>query len=156
MSETNSNKVSRRRFLDILLGGSTLTVIAGFFYPMLRFFVPPDRQEEAVVTSVNLGKVDNFKYNSGEIFRFGSKPGLLIRDSDGNFRANFATCTHLDCIVQYDSESENIWCACHNGRYDVNGINISGPPPRPLTQMKVNITPESNEVIVTLADGATA
>ena len=54
----------------------------------------------------------------------------------GNYRALSATCTHLGCIVQYRSDLQEIWCACHNGLYDLNGRNISGPPPRPLAATK--------------------
>ena len=69
----------------------------------------------------------------------GSKPALVIRGADGEFRAFIAVCTHLDCTVQYVPEESFIWCACHNGKYDLNGINVSGPPPRPLTPLAVNV-----------------
>jgi Rieske Fe-S protein len=46
-------------------------------------------------------------------------------------------CTHLDCIVQYREDIGHIWCACHNGHYDLNGANIQGPPPRPLSRYTV-------------------
>lgn len=143
---------SRRNFLNIFLSGGFIAVAGSLLYPLFRFFTPPP-QEEAVVSSVKLGKVDDFPINSGRIFRFGSKPGIIIRDANGKFRAFTATCTHLDCIVQYDAVRENIWCACHNGRYDLNGTNISGPPPRPLTKFQVNILPESGELVVSLEDG---
>jgi Rieske Fe-S protein len=41
--------------------------------------------------------------------------------------------------VQYRDEKQEIWCACHNGVYDLNGKNVSGPPPRPLEEYKVNV-----------------
>ena len=47
------------------------------------------------------GKVGELKPNSGKIFRFGSRPGLLIRTASGEYRAISATCTHLGCTVQY-------------------------------------------------------
>jgi len=153
LADHDSNRKSRRKFIEVFLGGSAAAVVAGVSYPLFRYLTPPE-QIEVVVSSVNLGSVDNFALNSGDIFRFGSKPGIIIRDTEGKFRAFYATCTHLDCIVQYDKKEESILCACHNGRYDLNGANISGPPPRPLTSLKVNILPESNEVVVTVAEGA--
>jgi Rieske Fe-S protein len=39
-----------------------------------------------------------------------------------------------------------IWCACHNGKYDLNGKNISGPPPRPLTEY--NVIEKGKEVYI--------
>jgi Rieske Fe-S protein len=34
--------------------------------------------------------------------------------------------------VQFKAQDTAIWCACHNGVYDLEGRNVSGPPPRPL------------------------
>jgi len=77
--------------------------------------------------------------NSGMIFKFGSQPGILIKTPSGEIRAFSATCTHLNCTVQYRDDIQHVWCACHNGHYDLNGKNIAGPPPRPLEQYTVNI-----------------
>jgi Rieske Fe-S protein len=41
--------------------------------------------------------------------------------------------------VQYKDDTRQIWCACHNGIYDLNGHNVSGPPPRPLEEYVVNV-----------------
>ena len=64
-------------------------------------------------------------------------------------KAFSAVCTHLDCIVQYRPEMKGIWCACHNGQYDLNGQNTGGPPPRPLEEYAVNL--RGDEVIVSKA-----
>jgi len=71
---------------------------------------------------------------------------LLIRVSESEWRAFGATCTHLDCTVQYRSESQQIWCACHNGFYDLNGRVVAGPPPRPLEEYVVRVRGE--EVVI--------
>jgi Rieske Fe-S protein len=68
------------------------------------------------------------------------EPVILIRVNETEFRALSATCTHLDCIVGYRKDLSRIWCNCHNGQYDLNGRNVAGPPPRPLTPFKVNVT----------------
>lgn len=149
MPHSDNPEPSRRKFLDLFLTGTGLAVVVGVIYPILKYFTPPP-QEEAVVSSVNLGSAADFPRNSGRIFKFGSKPGIIIRGMDNKFRAFYATCTHLDCIVQYDVKASDIWCACHGGRYDLTGRNISGPPPRPLTPLQVNVLPESGEILVTL------
>jgi Rieske Fe-S protein len=82
------------------------------------------------------------KQNSGQIFRFGSQPAILIRTPGGELKAFAAACTHLACIVQYRSDISHIWCACHNGHFDVNGKNIEGPPPKPLEEYVVNVRGE--------------
>jgi len=76
----------------------------------------------------------------------GVQPGILIRTPSGEFRAFSAICTHLQCTVQYREDLRHIWCACHNGHYDLNGKNIASPPPRLLEQYTVNI--RGDEVVV--------
>jgi cytochrome b6-f complex iron-sulfur subunit len=136
---------ARRRFLGMLLGGGLLASAVSFFYPVLRYLVPP-RVIDMGGDTVVAGKVGELRPNSGKIFRFGSRPGLLLLDSKGEYRALSATCTHLSCTVQYRSDLHEVWCACHNGMYDLTGRNISGPPPRPLEQYEVHV--RGDEIIV--------
>jgi cytochrome b6-f complex iron-sulfur subunit len=133
------HKATRRRVMGAFLGGGILATFASFLYPVLRYIVPPpvaDLGGDEVVAA----RVGELKPNSGKIFRFGSRPGLLILEADGHtYAALSATCTHLGCTVQYRSDLHEIWCPCHNGIYNLNGGNVSGPPPRPLTQFDVHV-----------------
>lgn len=136
-----SPAIPRRRFVEVLLGSGFLTTAAAFIYPVLRYLVPPktsDLGSDAVVA----GRVGDLKVNSGKIFRFGNRPGLLIRTASGEYRAMSATCTHLSCTVQYRDDLREVWCACHNGKYNLDGRNISGPPPRPLEAFDVQVKGE--------------
>lgn len=139
-------KISRRRLLDYLLGTSTCATLIAIFYPILKFMVPPE-VVEAQQNSVVAGKNADFPPNTGKIFKFGSKPGIMIRTESGDLKAFSASCTHLDCIVQYDPASKAIICACHNGKYDLTGKNIAGPPPRPLDEFVVNV--KGDDITVT-------
>ncbi len=136
MSE--EGKKDRRDFLNILLGGTLATFLGMIFYPALKYLVPP-KLPEANVSSVLVCTEAEMVPNAGRLFKFGRKPALLIETPEGEVKAFFATCSHLDCTVQYRDDKKIIWCACHNGQYDLNGINIAGPPPRPLTPLKVHI-----------------
>jgi cytochrome b6-f complex iron-sulfur subunit len=139
---------ARRRLLNYLLGTSVAATLAAILYPIIRFMVPPEIVE-AQSNSVLAGKVNDIAANSGKIFKFGSKPGILIKTASGDIKAFSASCTHLDCIVQYDPAQKAITCACHNGKYDLTGKNISGPPPRPLEEFTVNI--KGDDITVTKA-----
>lgn len=141
-------EVSKRRFLNYLLGTSVGATLLAIFYPIIKFIIPP-RVAEATQNSVVAGRVDELAVNSGKIFKFGNKPGLLVRTPSGELKAFSAVCTHLDCIVQYRPEMKGIWCACHNGQYDLNGQNTGGPPPRPLEEYVVNL--RGDDVIVSKA-----
>ena len=129
----------RRTFVNWLLSGSLGATIISAVYPIIEFLIPPE-VTEAPQNNVVAAKADALAPNSGIIFRFGTVPGILIRTPGGQFRAFSATCTHLNCTVQYREDLERIWCACHGGQFDLNGINVAGPPPRPLEQYDVHVS----------------
>jgi Rieske Fe-S protein len=136
---------SRRQFINFLLGGGLVGWLGSVLYPVFAFLNPP-KIPEANVQAVKAGSILDFPPNSSQILKFGRKPVILIRTQAGDFRAFAATCTHLDCIVQYRTDLKQIWCACHNGLYDLKGRNVSGPPPKPLEEYAVNIV--SDEINV--------
>jgi Rieske Fe-S protein len=149
-SEERSNvgRVTRKRFVDWLLGTSAGGFLAAVFYPVVRYIIPPEVPESAV-SSVQLAfTADEVPANTGRIFKFGSRPGLILKTPGGELRAFSARCTHLDCTVQYREDLEHIWCACHNGHYDLNGKNIAGPPPEPLQAYDVNI--RGSQIVVSV------
>jgi len=131
--------VARRKFIQSLMGTGFMATAIAFLYPVLRYLVPP-KASDMGSDSVIAGRIADLKPNSGKIFKFGSRPGLLVRTASGEYRAMSATCTHLSCTVQYRDDLQHIWCACHNGHYDINGKNIAGPPPRPLEAFEVQVS----------------
>ncbi len=137
--------LSRRVFLQYLLKGGVVALFGATLYPMLRYLWPP-RGVESSVSSVVAAKSGELATNAAKIFRFGNRPGILLHTPRGELKAFSAVCTHLNCTVQYDDEASVIWCACHNGTFDLNGQVISGPPPRPLEAYQVNV--RGDEVVV--------
>jgi len=138
----------RRTVLKAFLGGGIVASLGSFLYPVLRYLVPP-AETNMGVDSVVAAAANELKPNSAKIFKFGSRPALLIRTAEGEYRAMSATCTHLSCTVQYRKDVQQIWCACHNGMYDLNGRNISGPPPRPLENYQVHVQGDEIRVVRT-------
>ena len=137
---------SRRGFINWFLGTSAGAFLLSVFYPVGRYLIPP-KVEESMAGSVKLTiKPQDVKPNSGQIFKFGSRPAILVRTPAGELRAFSAICTHLNCTVQYRTDLSQIWCACHNGHYDLNGKNVEGPPPRPLDPYVVNV--RGNQIVV--------
>ena len=129
----------RRGFINWFLGTSAVAFVLSVVYPVASYLVPP-RVGESTSGTVTLPlKPDDVKPNTGQIFKFGSRPGILIRTASGELRAFSAVCTHLNCTVQYRPDRSEIWCACNNGHDDLNGKNGAGPPPRPLDTFVVNV-----------------
>ncbi len=139
-------KIDRRKFLNSILGIGGIGGILSIFYPIISYLIPP-KMAEPKVNSVKAGITTDLAANSYKIVKFGKKPVILVKTEDGQYKALSATCTHLACIVQYRQDTKQIWCACHNGVYDLNGRNISGPPPRPLEQYDVKIV--KDEIVIT-------
>ena len=134
----------RRTFLDALLAVGFVSTAAAIAYPISRFLVPPPTGEPPT-SSVVAAKASALGLNSGLIFPFGSKPAIVVRTVDGELHAFNAVCTHLECTVQFKADTSQIWCACHNGLYDVAGNVVSGPPPRSLERYAVNVRGEPGE-----------
>ena len=149
MAATNEPRLPRRALLDSILGFGLVSSAIAALYPVTRFLVPPVGGEPST-TSVVAAKAAQVPPNSGLVFPFGSKPAILVRTPEGELRAFTAVCTHLECTVQYKAETSQIWCACHNGTYDLSGNVVSGPPPRGLESFAVALRgePGKEDVVV--------
>lgn len=141
---------SRRGFLEILMGTGAMATLGSIFYPIFRYITPPK------VAEANLSQL-KLKFTRIEIeadpkrakyFKYGRQLGIIYITESGELKALEATCTHLDCTVQHRPDLGIIWCSCHNGRYDHDGKNISGPPPRPLMAFTVK-EEDSGTIFVT-------
>ncbi len=143
--EDEARNPLRRRVLELLLGGGLVGLAASILVPVWNFIFPP-ASVPAAESGVVVGRKEEFPPNSGKIFLLGGEPAILIRTPSGEFRAFSAVCTHLACTVDYRSDLQHIYCACHNGHFDLTGRNIQGPPPRPLPRYEVRV--RGDEVLV--------
>jgi cytochrome b6-f complex iron-sulfur subunit len=136
------SSIGRRRLLNWFLGTSAGALLASALYPLVRFLVPPELTE-AITNQLDAGFVNDRELveKGFKILRFGLDPVILVKVTEGEFRAFSAVCTHLDCTVTFRKELQLIWCYCHNGVYDLTGRNIAGPPPRPLAPFRVHVVP---------------
>ena len=141
--------VARRRFLCGMLGGGVATMGATVIGPLGSYVgnfhsePPPD--------FVVYAKAD---YDVGpgqsKILRYGPVPVLVLRtpEPESSLKIFVATCTHLDCIVAYRREENCIFCACHEGRFDLAGKVVAGPPPAPLRTF--HYTFRGDELVIAL------
>jgi len=129
---------TRRRFVAFAVSGFLTTN----FLMFLRFFFPRTIFEPKTVFSI--GAPTDFGIGVDTKFQK-SQRIWVVRNTERIFVIS-AICTHLDCTVQYREDLSHIWCACHNGHYDLNGANIAGPPPRPLEAYTVSV--RGTEIVV--------
>jgi Rieske Fe-S protein len=135
---------TRRQFLNGILGGWLGAFLASLMYPVFKFVFPPYKEPDEVM--LPFGEFKNMPSNSVKNFAWGSKLGLVRRKDDETFTAFVGVCTHLDCNVSYLPEQRKFFCACHEGWYDENGVNIGGPPPAPLRRLTLII--EGEDLII--------
>jgi len=140
MTEITPSGKSRRRFLSWFLGTAAGALTVAVLYPVLRFVSPPE-VPEASTNQVEAGPTNDPELleKGFKIVRFGADPVILVRLSETEFRAFAGTCTHLDCIVEFQKDKQRIWCNCHNGDYNLQGQVVAGPPPKPLEPFKVDL-----------------
>lgn len=66
------------------------------------------------------------------IVRDGTRRLAAYRDADGELHAVSAFCTHLRCLVSWNS-GERTWdCPCHGSRFTIDGEVLQGPATKPL------------------------
>jgi len=126
--------VTRRRFLDALLGAGLLGWLATVLYPVLRYLKPLSSIGPGGPIKLSADEATTLERERYVIVRAGTSRVLVFEDRVQGLRALSAKCTHEGCTVQYVAGESIVLCACHNGRYDLDGRVLAGPPPRPLAQ----------------------
>jgi len=143
-SDASASDPERRNILKFAAAGVLGAAYAGLVgYPVYRYLASPVEKAaaEGQVKQVVLDDALKTPKNSALMFKFGQNPAMLIHHDDGTWTALSAVCTHLGCTVGYQPDKKIIYCPCHGGTYDPNsGANLGGPPPKPLTEYKTQIT----------------
>lgn len=146
-TDWQSSSVSRRGFLQWLLGFSVVSTIAGVFVPIIGYLWPPSRQGVGYQGPTMVGAVTDFPVGTGKVVPVDNKPVIIVNTSAGGIKAFSAICTHLGCVVDWQKEKNVIHSPCHDGRFNpVTGAVVGGPPPRPLPAYELTI--KDNQVYV--------
>ncbi|HEY6912230.1 MAG TPA: Rieske (2Fe-2S) protein [Myxococcales bacterium] len=124
----------RRGFIDLVLGIGFLGWLVSLVFPVLRYLKPLAAQGQGGPLRLNAEEQAKLEKERTVIVRAGAVRLLVFEDPEQKLHALSARCTHEGCTVQYVPGDSLIWCACHNGRFDLQGKVISGPPPRPLAR----------------------
>ena len=139
---------SRRRFLGWLsraflglwgLGGAA---VVG------AYLKPPEHGAGVAERLVRVGLLDDLQIGKARLVRHGVTPFYVVRLDASRVIAISAVCTHVRCILGFDQERRGLVCPCHDGRFDLGGNVLSGPPPRALPTYSVSV--RAGEVYVHL------
>lgn len=136
--------ITRRRVLDAILSGMGATIVVGLLWPAIAYVLPA-RKRGGGAERVSAGKADGWAEWEVRKVSVQGKPVAVLR-TDKEFRAFSAVCTHLGCIVHWETGSRHFACPCHAATFDAAGQVVSGPPPRGLPVYGVAVV--QGEVIV--------
>lgn len=135
----------RREFITKALYGTLALLGLGFLFAGIKVLAPSSRQEKALAwfPLVPEDEVPRSGVKKSELVYTLSgkerKARVFIVSTAGKLTVLSAVCSHLGCLVNYRKESREFVCPCHGGKYDINGRNIAGPPPAPLTAYPVEV-----------------
>ena len=131
--------LNRRDFLDGLAASGVLvcTGVAGEM--VLGYLTGQDVPEPTEPQLVSSTALETLEARQFVLVPYGPSPVMIFRLPDGELRALAAVCTHGQCNVRYRPAENDIFCACHEGRFTADGVNVPGtPPPRPLRKFHLS------------------
>jgi len=70
---------------------------------------------------------DDIPPDAGAVIRRAVKKSAVYRDAEGRLHRRSAVCTHLGCIVHWNSTERSWDCPCHGSRFDRDGSVLNGP-----------------------------
>jgi cytochrome b6-f complex iron-sulfur subunit len=128
----SNSKTSRRHFLDLLLGVSALGWLASIAYPIIRYLKPLPQTGPTGPTRLTRDETAKLEQNRFVIVPVSGQRVIVLQAPDQQLFAFSAKCTHEGCTVTYQPGQSILWCPCHDGRFDLSGRVLSGPPPQAL------------------------
>jgi cytochrome b6-f complex iron-sulfur subunit len=130
---------SRREFISWLSRAFLALWGLGAAGAVAAYLKAPERGAGVAERLVRVGLLDDLQIGEGRLVRHGVTPFYVVRIDATRVVAISAVCTHVRCILGYDRERKGLVCPCHDGRFDLAGNVISGPPPRALQVYPVSV-----------------
>jgi cytochrome b6-f complex iron-sulfur subunit len=130
---------SRREFITLLSQAFLALWGLGAAGAVAAYLKAPERGAGIAERLVRVGLLDDFQIGEGRLVRHGVTPFYVVRVDATRVVAISAVCTHVRCILGYDRERKGLVCPCHDGRFDLAGNVISGPPPKGLQVYPVSV-----------------
>lgn len=87
-------------------------------------------------TGGDVDSFDDIAPGTGAVIRRGAKKVAVYKDEQGNVHQRSAICTHLYCIVDWNSMEKTWDCPCHGSRFDPYGKVVNGPAITPLPEVE--------------------
>ncbi len=161
MTQLNAADVpsmGRRQFMNLLTFGTVTGVALGALYPVAQYFTPyrpggggggtnaKDELGNPVKASAWLSSHPVGDRSLVQGLK-GDPTYLIVEGEDAitSYGIN-AICTHLGCVVPWNSGANKYMCPCHGSQYDSTGKVVRGPAPLSLAIAHVSV--EDDQVLV--------
>jgi Rieske Fe-S protein len=96
------------------------------------------------VTGGEVPSLEALEPGQGALVRLQGEKVAAYRDPDGELHLRSSVCTHMGCVVHFNS-FERCWdCPCHGSQFAVDGTVLSGPATRPLEPAKAQQAAEAD------------
>jgi Rieske Fe-S protein len=130
-------EVTRREFTRYLVLGAGAMAAGNVglaAWTQLRAINTGEPRPIVALEDIAVGETYLFRYPTGD------DPAVLLRVDDQAVVAFSQKCTHLGCVVYFETEADRWHCPCHEGNFEATtGEVISGPPTRPLGRIEVEV-----------------
>ena len=142
--------VTRRRFMTGTAHGAGALATMGFTLPALAFAIGPIFKNQSLGWQT-IGTPDMFPDNNyipavmviapgvGEagkstVYVRRRNPAIDTQPPSefNRWVAVTSRCSHLGCSVRWIPSAERFICPCHGSVFDLEGVRVAGPAPRPL------------------------
>ena len=141
VAAASASKTTRRHFVDLVLSVSTLGWIASIAYPVIRYLKPLPQTGPTGPTRLTREEAAKLEEKKFVIVPVSGQRVIIFQSGDQLY-AFSAKCTHEGCTVTFQPEQKVVWCPCHDGRFDLSGRVLSGPPPQPLVKYNAKRQPD--------------
>jgi cytochrome b6-f complex iron-sulfur subunit len=151
--------MGRRQFMNLLTFGTVTGVALGVLYPVVKYFIPPAASGAGGGTTAkdelgNNVSVSKFldSHNVGDrtlVQGLKGDPTYIVVESKeaiGDYGIN-AVCTHLGCVVPWNTAENKFKCPCHGSQYDSTGKVVRGPAPLSLALSHAKV--EEDNIVLT-------
>jgi glycine/D-amino acid oxidase-like deaminating enzyme/nitrite reductase/ring-hydroxylating ferredoxin subunit len=91
--------------------------------------------------------LDEVLPGEGRVVRMGLHKVAAYRDEAGVLHLRDATCTHLKCIVDWNSDARSWDCPCHGSRFDPEGKVLNGPALADLAPVSSEIADQARSPV---------
>jgi len=138
--ETNESlsNPARRRFVELCIAGCGVASAGAVSYPVVAFLGRATSLEGSQTVKVPVAELseDQARYVDWQgqqvvVLYTGRVPKVLS-----------ASCSHLGCLVAWDSTKHVFHCPCHGAIFDDQGKPLGGPVSAPLAAVPFQIVEE--------------